>query len=876
MIGTRVGPLVIERLLGEGSMGKVYVAEHSMLKTHRVVKLLAPQLTQDVWLVRRFVNEARAVAKLHHRNLIQVHDVGQLPSGAWFMVLDYLDGDTLGRYMATHAGPMPAHAIVHIVCEIANGLQVAHDHQIVHRNLKPDNVFLVVRDGDPYRAVVLDFGVAQLGDDPATEWGTRSGVVIGTPVYLPPEQLRGAKVTPVADVFALGVIAYQMSTGGWFPYQGTESRAAYGKLPATELYHRQTTRPPVDPRDRVPGLSNAWASAIHAAISPDPASRPASARAFAHRLAEAMSPGGLAPDGLAILRTYARELVDTGAPAGLGPGEASRTGGPGAVRARLPAAIPAHGAGPRYQLGDKLGSGGMAEVFLGTMTGVEGFVRRVAIKRVLAGLSQMPTFATMFVAEAQIASQMVHPNIVSVLDFSRDPEDRLFLVMEHVDGKDLARLLESGPIPPSLALFIVVEMLRGLGHAHGRPDPASGTRGVVHRDVSPQNLLVSYEGAVKVSDFGLAKAHAASDGVWSATVRGKPSYMSPEQISGQMLDGRSDLYAAGVMLWEMLTHQRLFVGTAKEIMGQVIYKAIAAPSTLRDGVPADLEAITMRLLARDRMDRYPTAEAAIEALLACNNVPRDGRGELASLLAARFPRGPAGRAVPQSAPAPVAPRAEHVHGPVRSSTPASAIVTASQSVSVSASASASASQRVSQRANASQPSRIILWPRRGIFAATASGVVVGSLAAAVVIARGEVALSGTTERTTRVGAPASAMPPVSAPPPAGAERAPLDAGVGDAPAPEAAPAGSDETAPPRPPPLPHVQGPVVPTGALAITLRPWATIWLDGKPGGQTPFHAAVPAGRYRVRLANDGVGHDEITTITVEPGQTATLERSW
>jgi eukaryotic-like serine/threonine-protein kinase len=802
LIGTRVGPLVIERLLGEGSMGKVYVAEHPMLKTRRVVKLLAPQLTQNVWLVRRFVNEARAVARLHHRNLIQVHDVGQLPNGAWFMVLDYLDGDTLGRYMATHAGPLPAHAIVHIVCEIANGLQVAHDHQIVHRNLKPDNVFLVIRDGDPYRAVVLDFGVAQLGDEPATEWGTRSGVAIGMPVYLPPEQLRGAKVTPVADVFALGVIAYQMSTGGWFPYQGTESHAAYVKLPATELYHRQTTRAPVDLRDRVPGLSSAWASAIHAAISPDPAQRPASARAFAQRLAEAMSPGGLAPDGLAILRTYARELVDAGAPAGPGPGEVSRIGGPGAVRAQLPSAIPAipaipaHVAGPRYQLGDKLGSGGMAEVFIGTMTGAEGFVRRVAIKRVLSGLSQMPTFATMFVAEAQIASQMVHPNIVSVLDFSRDVEDRLFLVMEYVDGKDLAHLLESGPIPPSLALFIVVEMLRGLGYAHGRLDPASGRRGVVHRDVSPQNLLISYEGAVKVSDFGLAKAHAASDGVWSATVRGKPSYMSPEQTSGQVLDGRTDLYAAGVMLWEMLTHQRLFVGTAKEIMGQVIYKEIAAPSTLRDGVPADLEAITMKLLARDRMDRYPTAEVAIEALLACGNVPRDGRGDLAGLLAARFPRGPAGLPVPHSAPAPVALRAQQVHGPVRSSPTSSAIVTASEGQAQA--------QAQAQGDSPRQPSRAILRPRRGIFAATLSGVILGSLAAALVIARGEVALSGTTERTTRAGA-APAAQPAPAPRPAGAEDAegaegaPLDAGVADAKVPEAAPAGHGEIAPSRPP-----------------------------------------------------------------------------
>src|SRR5262249_43293388 len=157
----------------------------------------------------------------------------------------------------------------------------------------------------------------------------------------------------------------------------------------------------------------------------------------------------------------------------------------------------------------------MAEVFAGTMNGIEGFARQVAVKRVLPGLSQLPAFATMFVAEARIASRLAHPNIVSVLDFSHDPAGRLLLVMEYVDGKDLASLLDSGPIPPSLAIFILVELLRGLGYAHDLPDPETGTRGVVHRDVSPQNLLLSYEGAVKVSDFGLAKARAASKGVWS-------------------------------------------------------------------------------------------------------------------------------------------------------------------------------------------------------------------------------------------------------------------------------------------------------------------------------------------------------------------------
>ncbi|MBC7974475.1 MAG: serine/threonine protein kinase, partial [Myxococcales bacterium] len=286
-------------------------------------------------------------------------------------------------------------------------------------------------------------------------------------------------------------------------------------------------------------------------------------------------------------------------------------------------------AASRYQLGAQIGTGGMAEVYAGTMIGAEGFVRQVAIKRVRSSLAEIPAFARMFIAEAQIASRLAHPNIVSVLDFTRDPEDRLFLVMEHIDGKDLASVLATGPVPTSLAIFIVIEMLRALDYAHDLPHAEGGTRGVIHRDVSPQNLLLSYEGAVKVSDFGLAKVRVASDGVRSETVRGKPSYMAPEQMAGQLLDGRADLYAVGVMLWEMLAQQPLYVGTTPEIMAQALFKDLPRPSSARRGVPADVEAIAMRLLARDPDHRPASAELAIEALLQCADAPRDGRGELA-------------------------------------------------------------------------------------------------------------------------------------------------------------------------------------------------------------------------------------------------------
>jgi serine/threonine-protein kinase len=279
----------------------------------------------------------------------------------------------------------------------------------------------------------------------------------------------------------------------------------------------------------------------------------------------------------------------------------------------------------------------MAEVFVGSTMGAEGFSRKIAIKRVLPGFSDNPGFAQLFVAEAQISAQLVHPNIVSVLDFDRDADDRLFLVMELVDGKDLDALNGTGMLPLPVVIFVIGEILRGLGFAHDLP-PGTDMRGVVHRDVSPHNVLLSWEGAVKVSDFGIAKARAASAATASTFIKGKPAYMSPEQANGQPLDGRSDLFAVGVMLWEMLVGRRLFIADdTRATLAAVLFGQIPRPRAVRPDVPKDLERVTMKLLERDLPARYATAEEAIADLMNCADTPRSGREVLIAVLAERFP-----------------------------------------------------------------------------------------------------------------------------------------------------------------------------------------------------------------------------------------------
>jgi serine/threonine-protein kinase len=290
----------------------------------------------------------------------------------------------------------------------------------------------------------------------------------------------------------------------------------------------------------------------------------------------------------------------------------------------------------KYRFDTRLGGGGMAEVFAGQAIGAEGFSRPVAIKRVLPGFSDNPQFAEMFVAEAQISARLTHPNIVSVLDFDRDEAQQLFLVMELVAGRDLDALAATGTLPFPVVIYAITEVLRGLGYAHELP-VGGAIRGVIHRDVSPHNVLLSWEGAVKVSDFGIAKARSASEATASQFIKGKPAYMSPEQANGRALDGRSDLFAVGVILWELLAGKRLFVGEdTRATLEAVLFSPIARPRTLRPDVPKDLEKVAMKLLERDLGARYRTAAAAIAELHACADAAQDGRDQLIAILAERF------------------------------------------------------------------------------------------------------------------------------------------------------------------------------------------------------------------------------------------------
>ncbi len=624
MIGSTIDKYRIVAKLGEGGMGAVYVAEHVVLQRRVALKVLLPQWTQNAMIVQRFINEARAMGALDHPNIVGVMDAGQLPDGAWYIVMEHLDGGTLSRFGESQGGPLSIHVALQILCQVAAGLEAAHELDIVHRDLKPDNIFLIARPGNEHFVKLLDWGISKLGE---VEGGsmTRTGMIAGTPAYMAPEQMRDLRtVDRRSDVYALGVIAYQLVTGGWLPYQRKDRPDEFAQLSMPAIHHIQMTETPLDPRQHVATLNERWANAILAAIHHDPARRPQTARQFILLLAQGTPGDAFQKDGSQIVTDYAPDLLKIG-----NLGETVR------------AIKPTTRSNSRYRFGERLGAGGMAEVFKGTQIGAEGFNRIVAAKRVLPEYANAPAFVSMLLEEARILAMLEHPNIVSILDVDRD-EVGLFIAMEFVDGCDLAKLADTGRLPFSTTNFVIAETLRGLGYAHELPT-ASGPKGIVHRDISPQNVLLSWEGAVKVSDFGIAKARQATAATASTLIKGKPMYMSPEQATGLALDGRSDLFAVGIMLWELLTGRRLFDGTTQEVFARISNGLIPLPSTIARDVPRDLEAVTMKLLAADPAARYATAALAIADLSRCADAPRDGRGELVRLLAERFPQAVAAR-----------------------------------------------------------------------------------------------------------------------------------------------------------------------------------------------------------------------------------------
>ena len=260
----------------------------------------------------------------------------------------------------------------------------------------------------------------------------------------------------------------------------------------------------------------------------------------------------------------------------------------------------------RYELISRISLGGMAEVFLATHTPSN---TRVALKRILPEISEDEEFIKMFEDEARIASQLEHPYIARCLDYGRVDRD-WYIAFEFVHGKDLRaifdRSVKNGERPPlPVLLHIFAHLAEGLAYAHARKDASGRPVSIVHRDVSPQNIIVSFGGDVKLIDFGIAKAAGKLSRTQVGTIKGKFGYMAPEQIKGGEVDSRTDVFSLGICLWELLTLQRLFQADNELlVMEKVRHLQVEKPSIYAPGIPSGLDQVVLKALAKDPNERY--------------------------------------------------------------------------------------------------------------------------------------------------------------------------------------------------------------------------------------------------------------------------------
>jgi serine/threonine-protein kinase len=266
----------------------------------------------------------------------------------------------------------------------------------------------------------------------------------------------------------------------------------------------------------------------------------------------------------------------------------------------------------RYRVIDRLESGGMAEVFKAEAIGLQGFKKQVAIKRVLPHLASKESFIKMFLDEARLSARLSHSNCVQVFDIGVG-DGTYFIVMEFVDGANLRGIIDvhktlNRPFPYEEATFLAIELCKGLQYAHGLIDEQGNSLNIVHRDMSPPNVLITKHGEVKIVDFGLAKANTQLEKSEPGMIKGKFSYLAPEAAKGQEVDARADIFAIGIMLWELLAGRRLFMGKTDLETVQMVQRAIIPPITrIRSDVPAELEPILARALAAEPSQRYTTA-----------------------------------------------------------------------------------------------------------------------------------------------------------------------------------------------------------------------------------------------------------------------------
>ena len=511
----------------------------------------------------------------------------------------------------------------------------------------------------------------------------------------------------------------------------------------------------------------------------------------------------------------------------------------------------------RYELCFELASGGMASVYLARIHGASGFEKLVALKRIHRHLAKDPGYVDMFLDEARIASRITHPNVCSVFDFG-EADGEYYIAMEYLVGESLSRLCARvardkqqcrSPLFPLRMAGIIADACEGLHAAHELKDANGDLLHVVHRDVSPRNLFVTYDGAAQVVDFGIASARQRVHHTATGKLKGTFAYMAPEQLTADPIDRRVDIWALGVTLWEMLAVKRLFKGdTTANTVFSVMYDEIKSPSSDRSQVPKELGQIVLKALQRDPAKRYQTAREMGRELRKFLGTQEHviGPAELSDWMKELFPQGEARKsqlmevARMANVSVPVLPQPGETFP---NHTPIGVAIVDDEPF------------RWKRR----------LTPRVGIGLAVLGAVAV---AAMIALGMGETKAGAGTEAPPEI---AALVPPVEVAEPGEADRPPADDREPEA----------DETVE-TPIKEPAIEAPLSnqrtrskqrakpqPGRINLVTRGGWAEVYKGKKSLGSTPRRLTLPSGRHKLVLKPFGDGKPKVVYVTVEAHKT-------
>lgn len=537
----------ILKMLGEGGMGTVYKAKDRELDRLVALKVIRPEYANHPETIRRFKQELILARQVTHRNVIRIFDLG-ISDNLKFITMDFVEGRDLARIIHQR-GKLQRAEVCEIIRQICSGLEAAHNEGVVHRDLKPQNIMVDAQG----RVFLMDFGLARSMELVGM---TRTGALIGTPTYMSPEQARGEKADARTDIFALGVIFYELLTG----------TRPYKDEPMMATLVRRTRELATPPNQLDPSIPQSLSDIVMKCLQIKADLRYQSAEEILRDLNLVVAPMSSPSQSASVL------------PQGLSSGSSF---------------------GPRYRIESLLGEGGMGKVYKAE----DGELHRtVALKLVRPELASDPASMDRLKQEILLASRVSHKNILRIHDLG-DVSGLKFISMAYVDGKDLHQIIASeGKLPVPRAIEITRQLCLALEAAHAES--------VIHRDLKPQNVLVDKDDHVFVSDFGLAKTLEVHASMLTSAgeVNGTPRYMSPEQVESNPVDHRTDIYSLGLILYEMVTGDLPFASdSVLQAMYQRVTLAPKNPKAVNPELPDYLVNIILRCLEKDPQQRYQHA-----------------------------------------------------------------------------------------------------------------------------------------------------------------------------------------------------------------------------------------------------------------------------